>query len=126
MRNVRTLRSLSTPTKAILADNWETIADVADMVHIQGQTLQDNPSEFDAFVGDWVQKLKARNPNIIVTVQTGTGHPTAPGMTMLETFEYVTDLVIVDPDAAVDGVSVWFGAGEEGHGVLLQVVSREV
>jgi hypothetical protein len=108
------LKFVSTPTKAILADNWETIADVADMVHIQGQTLQDNPSEFDAFVEDWVQKMKARNPNIIVTVQTGTGHPTAPGMTMLETFQYVTDLVIVDPDAAVDGVSVWFGAREEG------------
>jgi hypothetical protein len=107
------MKFVSTPTNAILADNWETIADVADMVHIQGQTLQDNPSEFDAFVGDWVQKLKARNPNIIVTAQTGTGQPTAPGLTMLETFQFVTDLVIVDTDA-VDGVSVWFGAGEEG------------
>ena len=107
------LKFVTTPTNAILADNWETIADVADMVHIQGQTLQDNPSEFDAFVGGWVHKLKARNPNIIVTVQTGTGQPTAPGMTLLETFQTVTDLVVVDPDA-VDGVSVWFGRGEEG------------
>jgi hypothetical protein len=106
------LKFVSTPTKAILADNWETIADVADMVHIQAQTLQDEPSEFDSFVGEWVKKLKARNPNIIVTVQTGTGQPAADGMTLLETFQECTELVVTGSDS-VDGVSVWFGSGEE-------------
>jgi hypothetical protein len=106
------LKFVSTPTKAILADNWETIADVADMVHIQAQTLQDDPSEFDSFVGEWVQRLKARNPNIIVTVQTGTGQPAADGMTLLETFQECTERVITGSNS-VDGVSVWFGGGEE-------------
>jgi F5/8 type C domain-containing protein/Big-like domain-containing protein len=106
------LKFVSTPTKAILADNWEAIADVADIVHIQAQTLQDDPSDFDSFVAEWVKKLKARNPNIIVTVQTGTGQPTADGMTLLETFQKCTDLVVTGSDS-VDGVSVWWGSGEE-------------
>lgn len=107
------LKFVSTPTKAILADNWETIADVADIVHIQAQTLQDEPSEFDSFVGGWVEKLKGRNPDLMVTVQTGTGQPAADGMTLLETFQECTDLVITGSDS-VDGVSIWFGSGEEG------------
>jgi hypothetical protein len=106
------LKFVSTPTKAILSHNWDTIADVANIVHIQAQTLQDNPSEFDSFVAEWVKKLKARNPNIIVTVQTGTGQPAADGMTLLETFQKCTDLVVTGSDS-VDGVSVWFGSGEE-------------
>lgn len=106
------LKFVSTPTKAILADSWEIIADVADIVHIQAQTLQSDPDEFDTFVANWVKKLKAQNPNLVVTVQTGTGQSAAPGMTLLETFQECTDRVIVGSDA-VDGVSVWFGSGEE-------------
>jgi hypothetical protein len=108
------LKFVATPTKSILTNNYAGIAKVSDVVHIQAQTLQDTPDQFNSFVRDMVQKLKAANPSIIVTVQTGTGQPAANGMSLLQTFEKCTSLVITGNTASdVDGVSVWFGSGDE-------------
>jgi len=92
------------PSKKITTDYGAQLAPYCDQYHIQAQSLQTNPAQYESFVKSTVAKLRQNNPDIVISVQLSTQRGAASGMTLLETMK--NDFARVADD--VDGITLWF------------------
>lgn len=103
------LEFMAAPSRVYTTEYGPQIAPFVDYYHIQAQALQDEGIDvYSNYVHTTISKLKAVNPDLIITVQVSTRGGEAPGLSLLETLKQCTDSVM----DAVDGVSVWYG-GED-------------
>ncbi len=106
------LKFRATPSKTYTKDYGTQIAAFSDYFHLQAQSQQGtcgtSSDGYKSFVDMMVPKLKAVNPNLVITVQVSTQQSSIPGMTMLQTLETCYSEVSYE----VDGSSVWFGGSD--------------
>ncbi len=102
------------PSKRITTDYGAQLAQYCDQYHIQAQSLQTNPAQYESFVKSTVQKLRQNNPDIVISVQLSTQRESANGMSLFETMK--NDFARVADD--VDGVSLWFANNNSSLNVV--------
>lgn len=102
------------PSKKITTNYGAQLAPYCDQYHIQAQSLQGSPAQYESFVKSTVTKLRQNNPDIVISVQLSTQRESANGMSLLETFKH--DFARVADD--VDGVSLWFSNNDSSLNVV--------
>jgi hypothetical protein len=102
------------PSKKITTDYGAQLAPYCDQYHIQAQSLQASPGQYESFVKSTAAKLRQNNPDIVISVQLSTQRESASGMTMLETMKH--DFARVADD--VDGISLWFSNNSNSLNVV--------
>lgn len=102
------------PSKKITTDYGAQLAPYCDQYHIQAQSLQTNPAQYESFVKSTVAKLRQNNPDIVISVQLSTQRGAASGMTLLETMK--NDFARVADD--VDGITLWFANNDSALSVV--------
>jgi hypothetical protein len=102
------------PSKKITTDYGAQLAQYCDQYHIQAQSLQGSPSQYESFVKSIVAKLRQNNPDIVISVQLSTQRESASGMSLLETMKH--DFARVADD--VDGVSLWFANNDSSLNIV--------
>ena len=102
------------PSKQITTDHGAELAPYCDQYHIQAQSLQGSPDQYESFVKSTAAKLRNSNPNIMISVQLSTQRESASGMTLLGTMEYDFGHV----SSHVDGVSLWFSNTDSALSVV--------
>ena len=101
---------MASPSRALTTQYGVQLAPFLDVYNIQAQALQDNGCQtgYQSYVEDMYRKLKAANPNLLVTSQVSTSRGTLDNMK--ECFAAVADVV--------DGANNFYSNDQEGFDKL--------
>ena len=104
------MKCMASPSRALTTQYGVQLAPFLDVYNIQAQALQDNGCQtgYQSYVEDMYRKLKAANPNLLVTSQVSTSRGTLDNMK--ECFAAVADVV--------DGANNFYSNDQEGFDKL--------
>jgi hypothetical protein len=90
------------PDRRFLELYGASLASTADWMTIQGQRIQNNPTQFRDFMRKNIDILKRSNPAVLVNSQVGTA--TGAGFTVTARQMYDAIATVAD---RIDGISIW-------------------